>query len=304
MTDNSKIVYLASEGMGWHWGHPIVKPLLERAFPECVFKLDSSKFSFQVRSHFIRHEPYLNENSKPYLTWSGEAYTVKLKSYPPILDIRSDGPLKFRKENDVPIINIPMIVISYVIYSKKGYNFPHYTNKDRPYTLAYCYSNPVPYRENFFKLARTKMGTQARSLGKCSNTEGLIKGGWQVEELFEAYSKYNFVMAFENCQKPGYITEKILSVFLSGAIPIYWGDYEIVNELFNPKAFIRMNDFKTSEECIDFIIELNNDEQKLNGYRNEPIFKDNVVPGLFRIEDFSDSYYQEVIEHLQKNLTF
>ena len=44
-------------------------------------------------------------------------------------------------------------------------------------------------------------------------------------------------MGRESKAMPGYITEKILAVFLAGAIPIYWGTEEVFG-IFNRKAFI------------------------------------------------------------------
>ena len=44
-------------------------------------------------------------------------------------------------------------------------------------------------------------------------------------------------MGRESKAMPGYITEKILAVFLAVAIPIYWGTEEVFG-IFNRKAFI------------------------------------------------------------------
>jgi len=50
-----------------------------------------------------------------------------------------------------------------------------------------------------------------------------IEGGWGGEEIIDTYKNYKFVIAMENIQKDGYITEKNINAFYSGAIPIYWG---------------------------------------------------------------------------------
>jgi hypothetical protein len=41
----------------------------------------------------------------------------------------------------------------------------------------------------------------------------------------------------ESCQEPGYFTEKIIDCFLTGTIPIYWGDPNI-RDIFNPGGIL------------------------------------------------------------------
>ena len=45
--------------------------------------------------------------------------------------------------------------------------------------------------------------------------------------MIDVFKNYRFVLAVENTQVYYYITEKIMIAFLSGAIPIYWGDKNI-----------------------------------------------------------------------------
>ena len=69
----------------------------------------------------------------------------------------------------------------------------------------------------------------------------------------------------------GYVTEKMLNAFYSGAIPIYWGSSNI-NDLFNKKAFINVSDYKNVEECVDFIINMKPEE--LEKMQKEPIYNE------------------------------
>ena len=50
-------------------------------------------------------------------------------------------------------------------------------------------------------------------------------------------SSYKFSIAMENSEGDGYISEKIVDSFISGTIPIYYGDY-MIDEYINPKSFI------------------------------------------------------------------
>lgn len=56
-------------------------------------------------------------------------------------------------------------------------------------------------------------------------------------ELISIYSQYKFVICFENSKTPGYVTEKIFNVFLSGSIPIYDGAPNITDYII-PESFI------------------------------------------------------------------
>jgi hypothetical protein len=51
------------------------------------------------------------------------------------------------------------------------------------------------------------------------------------------YKKYKFGFALENSDQLGHVTEKMMTVKLGGAVPIFWGDGEVGN-YFNNKSFI------------------------------------------------------------------
>lgn len=60
----------------------------------------------------------------------------------------------------------------------------------------------------------------------------------------EGLENYCFSFAIENCVVPGYFTEKILDCFLTGTIPIYYGDPSI-QETFDSRGIIFLiDDFK------------------------------------------------------------
>lgn len=52
------------------------------------------------------------------------------------------------------------------------------------------------------------------------------------------FSQYQFSVCFENSDRDGYISEKILHAFFGGSIPVYWGSNKDVMKLFNPDSFI------------------------------------------------------------------
>jgi len=83
----------------------------------------------------------------------------------------------------------------------------------------------------------------------------------------------------ENFKLSGYVTEKILNAFYSGAIPIYYGCDEI-NNYFNKDAFINVSNFKSLQDCVNYVINLSEDE--IIKMQNQPFYnKTNEIINLF-----------------------
>jgi hypothetical protein len=59
-----------------------------------------------------------------------------------------------------------------------------------------------------------------------------------AENKEKTLRRYNFVLAFENSESPGYITEKIIDAFKSGTVPLYWGGGEFLQETFPSNCYI------------------------------------------------------------------
>ncbi|MEG0334288.1 MAG: glycosyltransferase family 10 [Akkermansia sp.] len=90
---------------------------------------------------------------------------------------------------------------------------------------------------------------------------------------FNFQKNYRFSIAFENKANPGYQTEKLMDALMSRSVPIYWGN-TFVAEDFNPAAFINYNDFPDEKALIEYIIKVDNDDNLLLSYLNQPIFLD------------------------------
>jgi len=66
------------------------------------------------------------------------------------------------------------------------------------------------------------------------------------------FEPYRYLIVIENCQYPGYFTDKIIDCFATGTIPIYWGDPEI-HTLFNSKGFYIWNTIDELYEILNKI---------------------------------------------------
>jgi hypothetical protein len=107
---------------------------------------------------------------------------------------------------------------------------------------------------------------------------------------------YKFSIAFENESHPGYQTEKLFEALLARTVPIYWGNPDVASE-FNPKAFIRYEDFANEKELIDYIREVDQNDELLLSYLNEPIF--NEEGKMLRVESEFMEWLKGIVTHPQ-----
>ena len=95
--------------------------------------------------------------------------------------------------------------------------------------------------------------------------------GGKIKNKIEFLSSYKFSIAMENSEGDGYVSEKIIHSFISGTIPIYYGDY-MIDEYINPKTYILIKGEKDLRTKINYIKEIDNNEKQ---YRK--ILKENVI---------------------------
>ena len=115
--------------------------------------------------------------------------------------------------------------------------------------------------------------------GKYHNNVGIISN--KIEFL----SSYKFSLAMENTEGDGYSSEKIIESFVSGTIPIYYGDY-MIEEYINPKSFILIRGEKDMMEKIDYIKKIDNDDKLYIKILKENILIDYNIP-----DKISNEYY-------------
>ena len=99
-----------------------------------------------------------------------------------------------------------------------------------------------------------------------------------VKSKFTAAQNFRFVFCFENDLYPGYVTEKVIEAWATGAIPLYWG--KDVFGYINPKAIINLADFDNFDNFISYVEKVNNSKVLWEKIASEPI--------LLRGPDLSD----------------
>lgn len=104
--------------------------------------------------------------------------------------------------------------------------------------------------------------------------------GGAVADKKKFQSEYKFAIAFENTSYDGYCTEKLMEAFAAGTVPIYWGDPGVVKD-FNPDSFINAHDFKSFDEVVERVKEIDNDDALYIKMRNaNPLKSLNTDNGL------------------------
>ena len=96
---------------------------------------------------------------------------------------------------------------------------------------------------------------------------------WTDNSKTDFQRKCKFTLCFESTKHEGFVTEKITDAFFADTIPIYYGS-DTVKEIFNPKAFINISDFKSWDDAVEYIIKIDNDDKMYLDMINQPILND------------------------------
>lgn len=170
------------------------------------------------------------------------------------------------QKNPIPAVN------QYELNNNKWFN----TQKDK-----FCVAPFSAIHENrvdFFNILNTYKTTYGFGLpfGNGDDDRNQLR-------KYDAICSFKFAMAFENTYKTGYVTEKFLQAKTAGCIPIYWGDSYVLSD-FNPDCFIYVNNFKTYEECLEYIKYVDSNEDVYQKIKNSPIFKYDINQSLESIK--------------------
>jgi hypothetical protein len=151
-------------------------------------------------------------------------------------------------------------------------------------------------RKIFLEMMNEMSGNRVDNLGKCYNPNYKNNGTWTNNH--DIYKPYKFVIAFENTQLLGYITEKLVYPMIARSIPIYLGAPD-VGEHFNTRSFVNVSDFEDFKTCIDYVLEIDRDRDLYNRIMAEPYLIENRIdPDLFSLH-YGGKFYRDLQEVLK-----
>jgi hypothetical protein len=187
----------------------------------------------------------------------------------------------------------------------RNYRLPHYLLYDGYYDLA----RPKIIEES---MSQRKFCNFVASNGNCQERNQFVQQlskykkvdsggrwmnniGYAVDDKLKFQSEYKFSIAFENNayrpQHPGYTTEKIMQPMTVNSIPVYWGN-PLIGKEFNTKSFINFYDFEYTGNMIEYIIELDNNNEKYLEMLKTPWFINNIIPESNKIESIKSFLYK------------
>ena len=276
-----------------------LKRILVFAFPEykIVYEPESTSPHLIITGYYGQPEEAIDQQPvrAPYFALSIENKSLRWRRF------RASGypfaELVSRKKSSENFIFFPFFTYAYPTLKDMLETATQIRKNSIPRDkqVAYIASDCTPERESIFHALKKKLGAgQAIGLGKCSTTPGhRAPGGYG--DLDHLLKDYNFVMAIENRNHKGYVTEKIINAYKVGAIPIYWGDAETVREFFNPDSFIDATAYESVDNLAHSVSSLARNPIALQKKLREPIFKDNRIPAIMLIEDENLSIEAEKI---------
>ena len=135
-------------------------------------------------------------------------------------------------------------------------------------------------REAFFEKLN-----QRKFVASGGRTKNNLQSLEPVKDKMKFISNYKFDIAMENSFTEGYISEKIFEAWSAGCIPIYWGD-PTISRVYNEEAFVNLHNFSSIQEAIEYILELEQDNERMEKMLKTPILNSEMISGATILEDF------------------
>jgi hypothetical protein len=182
----------------------------------------------------------------------------------------------YGEKNHDNIINIPLFIpMLYCSNKFEKINDKKNIKNVPKKNICAIISNPCGEQRNYF-LNELEQKIPIDYGGGYKNNIPKVEYKYDTQEFIDFVSQYKFVITMENSRCETYITEKILHGFNSGNIPIYWGSLNVC-DYFNEERFINLHDISNTNDVINKIIEIANDDNKYLEIVNKPVYKNNCL---------------------------
>jgi len=185
-------------------------------------------------------------------------------------------------------IKLPLYM-TYFDYKNKN----NFINNAEPWKDCCLINNHDKFgsRTAIYSLLKDVMHIECPSklFNNCSNEELNRIGNVEYIKQF----KFNICSENTRTVVPGYITEKLLNCCLGGAIPIYYGYFDEIDEKIFNKNRILFYDKDTILEVRDKIVHLLKNPEEFNTFYNQSPFCDTAYDTLLSLEnDFMSAVEQ------------
>jgi len=151
-------------------------------------------------------------------------------------------------------------------------------------SVAYIQSGCNPPSDRDVYVQELMKHIRVDSYGKCLHNKDLPQVLRDPMTMFdkvylEFFSKYKFIVSFENARCDDYMTEKIFRTMHMGVVPVYMGASNIREWLPSTNAVVLADDFKTPKELAEYIRYLDENPkeyEKLLKYKSTGITNDKL----------------------------
>lgn len=193
------------------------------------------------------------------------------------------------------------------IDDKRHYRLPLYLLYDGYYDLINKNINDDLLNRKFCNFVVSNGGNSIRNdfFLKLSKYKKVDSGGrfmnnigYPVSDKLQFQSGYKFSITFENNAyretRDGYTTEKIMEAMKANTIPIYWGN-QMIERDFNKESFVNYHSFSNENDLIDYIIYLDQNDDKYLEVLRKPWFVDNKIPEANKRENIK-SFFNNIFQ--------
>lgn len=215
---------------------------------------------------------------------------------------KCDFAFTFDFSDDERNYRLPLWVIQIDWFNKGTYGNPQFIlppdkiydnefiRKEKTKFCAFVFNNPIPERlEIYEKLSKYK---QVDGYGKPFDN-------WFYGEdnKYRTLADYKFSICFENSISKnigGYYTEKPFHAKTAGTIPLYKADAKCSYD-FNTKSFVNAIDYNSIDELIEYVIEIDKNDDLYKQIFNEPLFTDRKIKEEFTPEGVLKFFEEKII---------
>ncbi len=284
-------------------------------------------FNRKIKIKFVDFWQGFKETNNLFFNILNKYFDIEISDRPDILFFSCFGfehlnysckKIFYTGENVKPDYRYCDFSFSFEDNSKKNFHLPHFVEFDHFFDFKNA-NNDIPEIKSFRNMKKSKFcsfmatnykakeridfvkklmeykrvdcaGPVLYNMGEKNNLQERTKIDWRKEKL-QIIQHYKFTIAFENFSTNNYVTEKIFQPLLVGSIPIYWGAPNI-EEYFNPKCYINVNDFNSFEDVIEKIKEIDRNDDLYQSFFEEPA----ILPNSKIYNITEKTIYEKIIQ--------